>query len=58
MENIDLYNSFCAFAREIPTYRFCFVDKKLLKGSELHNVKGRTDPFTGEWPDHIVDIDV
>ena len=57
LENIDSYESFCAFVSEIAAERICFVNEKSLKGAELFNVKGWGDPLTGERPVHIVNPD-
>ena len=56
-ENIDSYESFCAFVSGIGAKHLCFVDEKSLRGAELFNVKGRADPLTGERPVHIVNPD-
>ena len=53
-ENIDNYDGYCAFVEGIASRRFCFLDEKLLKGSELYDAKGRPDPITGCRPTHIV----
>ena len=53
-ENIDNYNSFCAFLQVIASRRFCFLDEKLLKGLELYDAKGGPDPITGCQSTHVV----
>ena len=56
-ENINSYESYCAFVSGIASERICFVDEKSLRGAELFNVKGRSDPITGVPPSHIVNPD-
>ena len=53
-ENIDNYDGFCAFMQEIASFRFCFLDEKILKGLDLYDAKGRMDSITGCWSTHIV----
>ena len=45
------------FERGISSRRFCFFDEKSLKGSELYNTKGRSDPLSGLAPVNAVTPD-
>ena len=56
-QNVVRYDEYCGFVRGVPSDRIVFVDEKSLKGGELYNRKGRSDPLTGEHPTQIVDAD-
>ena len=45
------------FVRGVASEHLVFVDKKSVKGCELYNKKGRSDPLTGEQPVEIVPSD-
>ena len=56
-KNVVRYDDYCGFVRGIPSERLVFVDEKSVKGCELYNKKGRTDPLTGDKPVQIVPPD-
>ena len=56
-QNVVRYDDYCGYVRGVSTYRIVFVDEKSLKGCELYNRRGRSDPLTGEQPMQIVDSD-
>ena len=39
------YDDYLNYIKSIDTDRLVFCDKKILKGSEIFNKKGREDPF-------------
>ena len=56
-QNIEDYDAYCAYVKGISARQFCFVDEKSLKGAELYNTKGRSDPLTGLAPVNVVTPD-